>query len=132
MYVLLACFFVSPLSILGEVPERGLSRIAQPPWPTFGRRVVEPRRNVDACPQVNSYSSPPLLTCVHTGTTAGREQLIDFKRVIKMLWTLFLILLVLWFLGFITSYTMGGFIHLLLVVAIVVLLIRVIQGRRIA
>ena len=49
-----------------------------------------------------------------------------------MLWTLFLILVVLWFLGFVTSYTLGGFIHLLLVVAIVVLLIRVIQGRRIA
>ena len=61
-----------------------------------------------------------------------RGQLIDFKRVIKMLWTLFLILVVLWFLGFVTSYTLGGFIHLLLVVAIVVLLIRVIQGRRIA
>jgi len=49
-----------------------------------------------------------------------------------MLWTLFLILVVLWFLGLVSSYTLGGFIHLLLVVAIAVLLIRVIQGRRIA
>lgn len=48
-----------------------------------------------------------------------------------MLWTIFLILLVLWFLGLVTSYTLGGFIHILLVVAIVVLLIRVIQGRRV-
>jgi Family of unknown function (DUF5670) len=47
-----------------------------------------------------------------------------------MLWTIFVILLVLWLLGIVTSYTMGGFIHLLLVLAIVVLLIRVIQGRR--
>ena len=47
-----------------------------------------------------------------------------------MLWTLAVILLVLWALGLITSYTMGGFIHLLLVVAIVVVLVRVIQGRR--
>jgi hypothetical protein len=47
-----------------------------------------------------------------------------------MLWTIFLILLVLWALGLVTSYTMGGFIHILLVVAIVVLLIRIIQGRR--
>ena len=47
-----------------------------------------------------------------------------------MLWTIFVILLVLWLLGLVTSYTMGGFIHLLLVVAIVVVLIRVIQGRR--
>jgi hypothetical protein len=49
-----------------------------------------------------------------------------------MLWTIFVILLVLWFLGLVKSYTMGGFIHILLVVAVVVLLIRVIQGRRIA
>lgn len=48
-----------------------------------------------------------------------------------MLWTIFLILLVLWVLGLVSSYTLGGFIHLLLVVAIVVLLIRVVQGRRI-
>ncbi|HEV8125616.1 MAG: lmo0937 family membrane protein [Gemmatimonadota bacterium] len=48
-----------------------------------------------------------------------------------MLWTIFVILLVLWLLGMITSYTMGGFIHILLVVAIVVVLIRVIQGRRV-
>ncbi len=47
-----------------------------------------------------------------------------------MLWTIFVVLLVLWFLGFVTAYTMGGFIHVLLVMAVVVLLIRVIQGRR--
>ncbi len=47
-----------------------------------------------------------------------------------MLWTIFVILLVLWLLGVVTSYTMGGFIHVLLVLAIVVVLIRVIQGRR--
>lgn len=47
-----------------------------------------------------------------------------------MLWTIFIILLVLWFLGVVTSYTLGGFIHVLLVIAIVVVLIRVIQGRR--
>ncbi len=46
-----------------------------------------------------------------------------------MLWTIFVILLVLWLLGVVSSYTLGGFIHLLLVVAIVVLLIRLIQGR---
>jgi hypothetical protein len=46
-----------------------------------------------------------------------------------MLWTLFVILLVLWLLGMVSSYTLGGFIHLLLVIAVVVLLIRLIQGR---
>jgi hypothetical protein len=47
-----------------------------------------------------------------------------------MLWTLFVILLVLWLLGLMTGYTMGGVIHILLVVAIVVVLVRVFQGRR--
>jgi hypothetical protein len=46
-----------------------------------------------------------------------------------MLWTLFVILLVLWLLGMVSSYTMNGFIHILLVVAVVVMLIRLIQGR---
>ena len=47
-----------------------------------------------------------------------------------MLWTLCVILVILWLLGMLTSYTVGGFIHILLVVALVVVLIRVIQGRR--
>jgi hypothetical protein len=47
-----------------------------------------------------------------------------------MLMTLVVILVVLWLLGMVTSYTMGGLIHILLVVAIVVVLVRVIQGRR--
>jgi len=49
-----------------------------------------------------------------------------------MLWTIFVILLVLWALGLVTSYTLGGFIHILLVLAIVVLVINLVQGRRIA
>jgi hypothetical protein len=48
-----------------------------------------------------------------------------------MLWTIAVILLVLWAVGLVTSYTMGGFIHVLLVIAIVVVLISVIQGRRV-
>ncbi len=47
-----------------------------------------------------------------------------------MLWTIFLILLVLWFLGLVSGYTLSGFIHILLVVAIVVVLLRLISGRR--
>lgn len=49
-----------------------------------------------------------------------------------MLWTLAVILLVLWVLGLVSSYTMGGLLHVLLVVALVVVVIQVIQGRRIA
>ena len=47
-----------------------------------------------------------------------------------MLYTLVVVLLLLWLLGFVSSYTMGGFIHILLVLALVALLVRVIQGRR--
>jgi hypothetical protein len=47
-----------------------------------------------------------------------------------MLWTIFVILLVLWLLGLVSSYTLGGFIHLLLVLALAVVLINIIQGRR--
>ncbi len=47
-----------------------------------------------------------------------------------MLWTIFVILLVLWALGMVSSYTLGGFIHILLIVALAVVLIRIIQGRR--
>lgn len=46
-----------------------------------------------------------------------------------MLWTIFVILLLLWLLGVVSSYTLGGFIHVLLVAALVVMLIRIIQGR---
>ena len=49
-----------------------------------------------------------------------------------MLWTIAMVLLVLWVLGLVSSYTMGGFIHLLLVIAIVMVLVRIIQGRRVA
>ena len=48
-----------------------------------------------------------------------------------MLWTIAVILLVLWAIGLVSSYTMGGFIHVLLVIAVVVVLINVIQGRKV-
>ncbi len=46
-----------------------------------------------------------------------------------MLWTIFIVLLVLWFLGMVSSYTLGGYIHILLVIAVVALLVRLISGR---
>jgi len=48
-----------------------------------------------------------------------------------MLWTIFVILLVLWLLGLVTAYTIGGFVHVLLVLAVVVLVIQLLQGRRV-
>jgi len=49
-----------------------------------------------------------------------------------MLWTIFVILLVMWLLGLVSSYTLGGYIHILLVIAVVVMLINLITGRRAA
>jgi hypothetical protein len=56
----------------------------------------------------------------------GQEQNAEGK---KMLWTIFVVLLLLWLLGVVSSYTLGGYIHILLVVALVAVLIRLIQGR---
>jgi hypothetical protein len=47
-----------------------------------------------------------------------------------MLWTIFVILLILWLIGLVSSYTLGGFIHILLVIAVVVLIINLIQGKK--
>jgi len=52
------------------------------------------------------------------------------RKETTMLWTLFVILLVLWLLGMVSSYTLGGFIHILLVVALVMLVINLVSGRR--
>lgn len=51
-------------------------------------------------------------------------------EVTYMLWTIFVILLVMWLLGLVSSYTLGGYIHLLLVIAVIVLVINLITGRR--
>ena len=48
-----------------------------------------------------------------------------------MLWTIFVILLIMWALGLLTSYTMGGLVHILLVIALIVLVVNLIQGRRV-
>jgi hypothetical protein len=54
-----------------------------------------------------------------------------FYKELNMLWTIFVILLIMWALGLATSYTLGGFVHILLVIALVMLVINLIQGRRI-
>jgi hypothetical protein len=51
-------------------------------------------------------------------------------EVTYMLWTIFVILLVMWLLGLVSSYTLGGYIHLLLVIAVIVLVINLVTGRR--
>lgn len=51
------------------------------------------------------------------------------KKEVAMIWTIFVILLILWLLGLVSSYTLGGFIHILLVVAVVVLVLGLLRGR---
>jgi uncharacterized protein DUF5670 len=62
--------------------------------------------------------------------TRQRANLALIKEEATMLWTIFVILLVLWIVGLVSSYTMGGFIHLLLVLAVIVLIINLVTGRR--
>jgi len=62
--------------------------------------------------------------------SSAREDKGNLNQGKPMLWTIFVILLVLWLLGLVSSYTMGGFIHILLVIAVVILIINLIQGRR--
>jgi Family of unknown function (DUF5670) len=57
--------------------------------------------------------------------------LVPYREEPRMLWTIFVILFVLWLLGLVTSYTLGGFIHILLLVAVAVLVIQLISGRRV-
>jgi uncharacterized membrane protein len=52
-----------------------------------------------------------------------------FKRINKMLYTIAVVLIILWLLGLVTAYTMGGFIHVLLVIAVIVVLLRIISGK---
>ena len=63
---------------------------------------------------------------LRTGCRAGRLT----KRIFAMLYTIAVILLIMWLLGLVTSYTIGGLIHVLLVIALVVVLVKLISGRR--
>jgi beta-lactamase regulating signal transducer with metallopeptidase domain len=84
----------------------------------------------------NKFGSYPTVRTTRGKTVASKpsvvgRQLSETKQErCKMLWTIFVILLVLWLLGVVSSYTLGGFIHLLLVVALVVLVIQLLTGRR--
>jgi len=60
----------------------------------------------------------------------GRISLFSGRKESSMLWTIFIMLLILWLLGLVSSYTLGGYIHLLLVVAVIVLVVNLLTGRR--
>src|SRR5262245_53865752 len=106
---------------------RGPGRVKEPSpravyqWLTHDPSSLAPRLPhwPGAAVRARSRSSP-----VPPGAMAAT------RKETAMLWTIFVILLVLWVLGIVSSYTLGGFIHILLVIALAVILIRVIQGRR--
>jgi Family of unknown function (DUF5670) len=66
----------------------------------------------------------------HARRLCATRSTLNLNRRKVMLWTIFVILLVLWLLGLVSSYTLGGFIHILLVLAIIVLIINLVSGRR--
>src|SRR6185295_1448361 len=82
--------------------------------------------------QFESRANQVGTTVALSGSRCGKRkrELLWTKRRTNMLWLIFVILLVLWLVGVVSSYTLGGFIHLLLVIALVVLLLNLISGRR--
>ncbi len=94
------------------------------------------RRTAYRLPENLLHAREVTTVCPFLGAWHGRCDASSERRrtvaleEVNMLWTIFVVLLVLWALGMVSSYTMGGFIHILLVIAIAVVLIRIIQGRR--
>lgn len=89
------------------------------------RRKLLNNRAFTVCSRDGTTVANPHCAVNVLGNSVGHKQEEE-----KMLWTIFVILLVLWLVGLVSSYTMGGFIHLLLVIALVVLVINLISGRR--
>jgi hypothetical protein len=76
----------------------------------------------------------PSITCIANGIVVAIKNYISFAWLQLggfMLWTISIVLIILWVLGLVSSYTLSGYIHVLLVVAVVLVLIRIIQGRRV-
>ena len=97
------------------------------------RHSITPRRAVSQI--LRKYKKPQSSiwhqsSCCRTAAPIPNRCRKPWRRQKHMLWTIFVILLVLWLLGVVSSYTLGGFIHVLLVIAVVVLLIQLISGRR--
>jgi hypothetical protein len=104
----------------------------------YVRRRTEPAQaEVENCaysrqPQGRGWPPNPRPEAVQSSVCAPSRSgdfEFDHERIISMLYTIAVVLIILWLLGLVTSYTMGGFIHVLLVIAIVVVLLRVISGR---
>jgi hypothetical protein len=119
-----------PLPAQGRVVRRHLPARpgAHPSWGTPPRSSGDPvpLRHFAPCQHREFSTDRPGSSIAPNEVSTKR----DFKRRVAMLWTIAVILLVLWALGLVTSYTAGGVIHLLLVIAIVVIVFQFISGRR--
>lgn len=80
-------------------------------------------------PRIGVTPQSPAQNRSRIGLGASGEFKFSHERIVNMLYTIAVVLIILWLLGLVTSFTMGGFIHVLLVIAIVVVLLRVISGR---
>jgi hypothetical protein len=89
------------------------------------------RRGINRCGNSFSSEQPSPSGCA-SNVLLLRQEGKRPQEVVGMLWTIFVILLVLWLLGLVSSYTLGGFIHILLVLAVVVLILQLVSGRRAA
>jgi fatty acid desaturase len=96
------------------------------PQPGVAIRV----RRVVRLPNCRTLQRLPRVNASFTELIYSFKKIFFHQKEKKMLETIAIVLVILWILGFVTSYTMGGFIHILLVIAVVIILIRVIQGRR--
>jgi hypothetical protein len=97
---------------------------------TSGRSAALPS-TIPEARTVSCYSQTPMAANSVLALRVPEKEREREKENRKMLWTIFVILMVLWLLGLVTSYTFGGFIHVFLVIALIVLVINLVQGRRV-
>jgi predicted ferric reductase len=98
----------------------------------FPEKLIEPSQTIimQVAPSEGEDQGDRREGCRQVNKGFHKKNFGGVREVTKMLWTIFVILLVLWALGLLTGYTVGGIIHALLVIAIIVVVIQVIQGRR--
>ena len=98
-----------------------------------GKTSLHYRREVMCGIEIQDIQFPDQDRKNQAARSCGQQgsQILCLKGGMRMLWTIFVILLILWLLGLVSGYTLGGVIHILLVIAIVVLVVRLIQGRRV-
>jgi hypothetical protein len=96
----------------------------------FGPALRSTSRGARETGGYTNVPTPSPLACPLLVNRVSNEEQLPLQGV-NMLWTICVILLAMWFLGLVSSYTMGGLIHILLVLAVIVVVIQLVQGRRV-